>query len=156
MELYLVRHGQAAAKVDEPGRPLTEPGAEVVEQVAVFAARTGIRVDEIRHSEKLRARQTAEILAESLQPPRGVNAVAGLNPEDDVHAMAETLEGEDGCLMLVGHLPFLGRLTGLLVAGDTATPIVRFRTACIVRLVREQGSWSIDWVVTPDSARQAV
>ena len=117
MELYLVRHGQAAAKVDEPGRPLTEPGAEVVEQVAVFAARAGIRVDEVRHSEKLRAKQTAEILAQSLQPPRGVNAVVGLNPEDDVHAMAETLEREDGCLMLVGHLPHLATLAALKV-GD--------------------------------------
>ena len=47
-------------------------------------------------------------------------------------------------------------LTGLLVAGDPDTPVVRFGTATIVRLVRERGSWSVDWMVTPESARQAV
>jgi phosphohistidine phosphatase len=156
MELYLVRHGQATAKPDDPNRPLTEPGAEVVELVAGFAARAGIRVDEIRHSEKLRARQTAEILAQALQPPRGVNGVAGLNPEDDVRAMAEALKREGGSPMLVGHQPFLGRLTGLLVVGDPDTQIVRFRNASIVRLVYERGSWCVDWVVTPEFARQAV
>jgi phosphohistidine phosphatase len=156
MELYLVRHGQAAAKTDDPSRPLTGMGASVVEQVAGFAARAGIKADEIRHSEKLRARQTAEILAQALQPARGVNAVEGLNPEDDVRSMAENLKREGGSPMLVGHQPFLGRLTGLLVAGDPDTPVVRFRTASIVRLVFERGAWSVDWVVTPDIARQAV
>ena len=40
MELYLVRHGQAAARDGEASRALTEHGAEVVEQVAAFAARS--------------------------------------------------------------------------------------------------------------------
>jgi len=87
MELYLVRHGQAAARDGEVSRALTEHGAEVVEQVAAFAARAGVKVDEVRHSGKLRAHQTAEILAKALAPPRGVNAVAGLDPEDDVQTI---------------------------------------------------------------------
>jgi phosphohistidine phosphatase len=156
MELFLVRHGQAAAKAEDASRPLTEHGAEVVEQVAVFAARAGVKVDEIRHSGKLRARHTAEIFAGPLGPPRGVNAVMGLGPDDDVRAMAETLQREGGRLMLVGHLPFLSRLTALLVAGDPDAAVVRFCTAGIVRLVRERGSWSVDWAMTPDFAGQAV
>ncbi len=156
MELFLVRHGRAVAKAEDPSRPLTEPGAEAVEQVAVFAARVGVRVDEIRHSGKLRARQTAEILAEPLGPPKGVSAVTGLDPDADVHPMAESLQREGGRLMLVGHLPFLSRLTGLLVAGDPDITVVRFHTASIVRLVREQGSWSVDWAVTSDFAKQTV
>jgi phosphohistidine phosphatase len=154
MELFLVRHGQAAVRADDPSRSLTDLGAEIVERVAAMAARAGIKVDEVRHSGKERARQTAEILAEALKPPRGLNAVTGLNPEDDVQSMAETLQREDGSLMLVGHLPFMGRLAGLLVAGDPDAMVVRFQTASMVRLVRENGSWSVDWNVTTDLAEQ--
>ncbi|MHC4100394.1 MAG: phosphohistidine phosphatase SixA [Planctomycetota bacterium] len=156
MELYLVRHGQAAAKDGEASRARTERGAEVVEQVAAFAARAGVKVDEVRHSGKLRARQTAEILAKALAPSRGVDAATGLNPEDDVHGMAESLQREDGSLMLVGHLPFLSRLAGLLVTGDPENPVVLFHTASLARLVRENGSWSVDWAVTKDFASQPV
>ena len=70
--------------------------------------------------------------------------------------MAETLRREDGCLMLVGHLPFLGRLVGLLVAGNAEVPVVRFGTASVVRLVYERGSWSVDWALKPDVASQVV
>jgi phosphohistidine phosphatase len=156
MELYLVRHGQAAARDGEASRSLTDHGAEVVRQVAAFAARAGVRVDEVRHSGKLRARQTAEILAEALAPPRGVNAATGLDPDDDVQNMAESLQQESGSLMLVGHLPFLSKLAGLLVTGDPENPIVVFHTASIARLARDNGSWTVDWAVTKDFARQAV
>jgi phosphohistidine phosphatase len=156
MQLFLVRHGQAVAKTEDPSRPLTEPGSEVVRQMAVLAARSGVMVDEIRHSGKLRAQQTARILADALEPPSGVNAAEGLDPGDDVAAMAEVIAAEEGRLMLVGHLPFLGRLAGLLVAGNPDAPVVRFHTASIVRLVFERGSWSVDWAVSPDFARQVV
>jgi phosphohistidine phosphatase len=153
MELFLVQHGEAESKAEDPSRPLTGRGAEAVEQMAVFAARTGVEVDEVRHSGKLRAKQTAEILGGPLEPANGVNAVLGLDPNDDAHAMAEALQREGGRLMLVGHLPFLSRLAGVLVAGDADAPAVRFRNAGIVHLVREGGRWSVDWAVTPDFVR---
>jgi phosphohistidine phosphatase len=156
MELFLVRHGQAVPTAEDSSRPLSEPGAEAVEQVAALVARAGVRVDEIRHSGKLRAGQTADILAGALGPPQGVIAAKGLDPESDVHALAESLQREEGRLMLVGHLPFLGRLTGLLVACDPDLPVVRFHTATIARLVRERGAWSVDWVMTSEFARQRV
>ena len=48
--------------------------------MADWAARMGIKVDEIRHSGKRRAEQTATIFAKHLNPSRGVIAVKGLNP----------------------------------------------------------------------------
>ena len=70
--------------------------------------------------------------------------VAGLQPKDDVRPMAAALERETEALMLVGHLPFLGRLVGQLVAADADSAVVRFTNAGIVCLCREEDQWSID------------
>ena len=51
-------------------------------------------------------------------------ASAGLVPLDDVHPVGDGLSGETGAIMLVGHLPFLARLAGLLLAGSAeASPV---------------------------------
>ena len=52
--------------------------------------------------------------------------------------------------MLVGHLPFLDRLAGLLITGDAERFVVRFQKGGIVCLVREDETWAVGWVVTPD------
>ena len=59
--LYLVQHGEAVAESVDPNRPLSGPGRVTVEQVAAWAAWQGVKVDQIRHSGKLRAEQTAAI-----------------------------------------------------------------------------------------------
>src|SRR3954469_24875390 len=100
MELFLVQHGQAKSEVEDPERSLTERGAETVQRMAAWAAQVGVRVDQIRHSGKRRAEQTAALLAERLCPPQGMIAVPGLAPDDDVHPVAEALQGEPGAVML--------------------------------------------------------
>jgi phosphohistidine phosphatase SixA len=42
----------------------------------------------------------------------------GLGPKDQVAATKEALEQTGGDLMIVGHLPFLGKLVALLVTGS--------------------------------------
>ena len=81
---------------------------------------------------------------------KGVVSVSGLKPNDDVHPMIEAIHRQDGSLMLVGHLPFLGRLASMLVAGNTETTVIRFQNAGIVYLAEEDGHWSVSWVVTPE------
>ncbi len=80
MTLFLVQHGEARPGNEDSERSLTEHGAETVSRMADWAARTGIRVDQIRHSGKLRAEQTASIFAKKLDAPKGIIAVKGLNP----------------------------------------------------------------------------
>jgi len=63
MTLFLVQHGEAKPETEDPERSLTAHGAEIVEQMAGWAARMGIKLDEIRHSGKRRAEQTATIFA---------------------------------------------------------------------------------------------
>ena len=152
MNLYLVQHGEAHPKTKDPLRSLTERGQNDVARVAAFAQRAGIQVHQLRHSGKLRAEQTAVILAECLLPVDGIVSLPGLAPKDDVRPVAELLNRETRPLMFVGHRPFMDRLAGLLVAGDTTRAIVRFRRGGIVCLERDPQSWSwaVRWAVGPD------
>ena len=152
MELYLVQHGEAEPKSVDPARPLTARGRQDAGRVAAFAARLGLEVHQIRHSGKTRAEQTAAVLGQALSPPGGVVAVSGLAPLDDVQPVADALVRESQPLMLVGHLPFLARLAGLLLAGDADRPVVQFRNAGIVCLVREGDRWLAAWILTPEMA----
>jgi phosphohistidine phosphatase len=150
MALFLVQHGEAKQENKDPDRSLTDRGAEVVERMADLAARSGITVDEIRHSGKKRAEQSAAIFATHLKPPRGVTAVEGLSPNDDVTQFAESLHGDQDSIMIVGHLPHLSRLVGMLVTGNPNNVVVRFRNAGIVCLNQKEGKWAIDWMMQPD------
>jgi len=150
MELFLVQHGEAKSANEDSERSLTERGTETVRRMAAWASQAGVTVAQIRHSGKRRAEQTAKLLAGPLRPARGVIAVEGLKPNDDAYAMAATLAAETEPLMLVGHLPFLGRLVGVLVTGEADAVVVRFRNAGIVCLHREESRWSVDWAVPPE------
>ncbi len=153
MNLFLVQHGQAKSKADDPARLLSDAGAEAAEKVAKWLAGSEVKVTEIRHSGKKRAEQTASIFAKHLLPPQGLVAASGLNPMDDVRRVADELREDRGSLMIVGHLPFLGRLTGLLVGGDPECEVVRFQNAGVVCLQEYEGRWSVEWVVVPNLVR---
>ena len=155
MTLFLVQHGEARPGNEDAERSLTEHGAETVCRMADWAARTGIKVDQIRHSGKLRAEQTATIIAKKLDTSKGMIAVKGLNPNDEVTQVAESLNGEQDSIMIVGHLPHLSRLIGMLVTGNPDKVVVRFRNAGIVCLFQQEENWAIDWVMQPDLLAEA-
>jgi phosphohistidine phosphatase len=150
MEVYLVQHGEAKPEAIDPARPLTDHGREEVERVARRAAALRLQVAEIRHSDKLRARQTAEILAAQLSPSAGGLEVEGLAPEDDPGRARAEVESAREPLMLVGHLPHLSRLASLLLVGDPAREIIRFRNGAIVCLVKTERGWLLKWILTPE------
>jgi phosphohistidine phosphatase len=156
MDLFLVQHGEAKSETEDPERSLTDRGAESVRRMAAWAAQVGLGVDQIRHSGKKRAEQTAALLAERLSPLQGTIAVEGLNPNDDVRPVAEALQSGSGSVMMVGHLPFLDRLASLLLTGDPEAEVVRFRNAGIVALSKLEGKWAVNWAVPPDLVGQDV
>jgi phosphohistidine phosphatase len=149
MDLFLVQHGEAKSEAEDPERSLTDRGAEAVRRMAAWAAQVSMKVDQIRHSGKRRAEQTAILLAEQLSPVNGTIAVAGLAPNDDVRPVAEGLHADHGAVMLVGHLPFLSRLASFLLTGDPEAGVIRFRMAGIVCLSNQEGRWAVNWVVPP-------
>jgi phosphohistidine phosphatase len=150
MNLYLVRHGEAKSKAEDPQRSLTDRGREDVARVAAFALDSGVNVVQIRHSGKRRAEETAIILGEYLSPAEGVVSVPGLAPNDDVHPMVEILSDQTQSVMLVSHLPFLDRLVSQLVTGKPNASVTQFQAVGVVALVRENSDWAISWVISPD------
>lgn len=149
MYLYLVRHGDAKAEEVDPERPLSDRGWAEVQRVARHVGRLGLPVAEIRHSDKLRATQTAETFAKLLSPPHGVRQARGLNPMDDPAIAREDIEVFPESLMLVGHLPHLGRLARSLLGLDRE--IFDFPPAAVVCLVRTDRGWRLEWILTPES-----
>ncbi len=150
MQIYLVQHGAAKAEADDPARPLTDRGRAEVPMVARQAALVGLPLAEILHSGKLRARQTAAILADHLHPSRGLRVLGGMAPNDDPAAARAALDAAHDSVMLVGHLPHLSRLTALLILGDPRREVVRFRNGAIVCLAETEGSWRVHWILSPD------
>jgi phosphohistidine phosphatase len=151
MKLYLVQHAVAVPEAEDPARPLSAKGREEVARTAQVLARMGLSVGAIRHSGKLRARQTAELIARSVKAAEGVVEAKGLAPNDPASSTAAELAKAPHDLMLVGHLPHLARLASLLVAGRESPPAVDMHMGGVVCLERDpQGSWRVVYAVPPD------
>jgi phosphohistidine phosphatase len=151
MFLYLVQHAEAKREEEDPSRPLTENGIQDIKKTASHASKLNIKVEKIFHSTKLRAKQTEEILSENLNPIGGVLETDGLAPMDHPVIWAERLEDIKDNIVLVGHLPHLGRLASLLLCRDSEKGIIAFRMAGIVCLQRnDEGRWSLQWMITPE------
>jgi phosphohistidine phosphatase len=151
MRLYLVQHGQALTDKADPFRPLSETGESDVRAMAAFLAEAQIAVARIVHSGKLRARQTAELLARAFAGPPPVSERSGLNPNDPPEALASELTEWQDDAMIVGHLPFLGRLVALLVSERARGVVVAFRPGSVVCLEpADAGGWLVAWVIRPE------
>lgn len=152
MKLYLMQHAKPLPKEEDPARPLSREGIRDAEAMGTWLAKAGIRPQTIFHSPKERAKQTARVIAEKL------GSSATLEEHEELKAMAEPTEVqqkiESGLdeVMLVGHLPHLGKLaTRLLTSGAREEPAaVAFQQGGVVCLVQEEGNWQVAWMINPD------
>ena len=150
MKLYLVQHGEAFSEEVDPQRPLTKKGLADVSRMARFAQAADVRVPLIWHSAKLRARQTADLLAAALQPEEGIRERGGLAPNNPMESVLEELVARQADLMMVSHLPFLAKLASMLLCGFLAD-LVAFRPGGIFCLERDPDRrWRFGWMVTPE------
>ncbi len=152
MFLYLVQHGEARKEEEDPSRGLTKKGMDDVWKSAVFAQKSVSPAVRIFHSGKTRALQTARIIADFVKPALDAAEAGDLAPMDDPGVWAGRLREEAGDIMLVGHLPYLAKLAGLLLCGNAAQPVIEFRMGGIVCLKRsDDGIWSLQWAVVPET-----
>jgi phosphohistidine phosphatase len=154
MQLYLVQHGASKSEAEDPQRSLTDHGRHVVELMAQYLTEIEVTIDRIEHSDKLRALQTAEIIAERLRPTEGTKQMRGMGPTDDIQPLRDRLLTESRNVMLVGHLPYLSRLFSTLLEIESDRTVVEFRMGGVVALARSKnGEWRLQWAVTPDLLR---
>lgn len=151
MALYLVQHGQCLSKDQDPQKGLSPQGFAQVQRIAQVAAGYGVRPDRIDHSGKKRAMQTAEVMANELKPEKGIQAIQGINPLDDVAAFSQTIDPSLNT-MIVGHLPFLEKLISYLITGQLTTPVFRMQNGGIVclDLYPDTRQMVVKWALMPE------
>ena len=151
MKLYLVQHGKALAKEEDPERPLSDQGEQDLRNMASQLKNAGVQVARIWHSGKQRAARSAEILAGKVLAGRTIEAVKGISPNDPVTEFASDADVWDEDTLVVGHLPFMSRLVSLLAASDVEHELVQFTPGSIVCLERQDDHhWVIAWLLRPE------
>jgi phosphohistidine phosphatase len=149
MHVYLVQHGRAFLKEEDPERRLTEEGVKETKVMAKYLKKIGVRMDQISHSGKIRAIETARIFGEILEIS-DVREEKGLAPSDDPKDWYDKLMRRDSDIMIVSHLPYLSKLTSMLLGIDTE--VIIFRHSGVLCLEKgEDLKWRIKWYVTPDT-----
>jgi phosphohistidine phosphatase len=127
MNIFLLRHGLAVER-GTPGfetdaaRPLTPKGKRQLRQVAAAARALELRFDLILSSPLIRARQTAEIVAQELKSKQRTVLADALAPGGSMKDLVQKISGLKSPpenLLLVGHEPDLGQLISRLVTGKT-------------------------------------
>ena len=124
-ELLLMRHGQAEDYADggDAARPLTSRGRDDVARVGRALRRLSLMPNLSVSSPLLRARQTAEIVAQAagatLDAPQIGTLVPGAAPAATINALLE--HAQDGerpvRLLAVGHNPNVTAVLATLVSG---------------------------------------
>jgi phosphohistidine phosphatase len=153
-QLYLLRHAHAGDPMKWAGpdavRPLSEKGREQSERLGLFLARAGFRPDALLSSPKLRALETAQLVA----APLGVRVevVDALGEPLDLAAIESLLRsaGNPRRPLLVGHDPDFSAIAAEL-AGVAELPM-RKATLLRIDVVRplERGQGLLRWLLPPD------
>jgi phosphohistidine phosphatase len=160
MNLYILRHGIAV----EPGtrgyekdadRPLTPEGERKLRQIAEAMEALELSFDLILSSPYLRARQTAEIVAETLKARKRLELSDCLTPGGSSKKLIDLLtrlQPSPDAVLLVGHEPYLSGLISLLVAGDTTSAVV-MKKGGLCKLSTESLKHgrcaALEWLLTP-------
>ena len=123
MNCYFLRHGIAVEPDEWTGpdfdRPLTREGIERMKCEARAIADLSLQLDVIVTSPLLRARQTAEIVADRLKLRDDIVEDERLADGFDSRRLSEILGEHDkaGAIMLVGHEPTMSATIGRII-GD--------------------------------------
>ncbi len=155
VRLHLVRHADAGDpsvwRGPDDERPLSGKGRHQAERLGRLLAAAGFAPDAVISSPKLRAAQTAELLAEALGSRVTIDerlaSDAGIGEIERVLADA----GDPIRPVLVGHDPDFTELLGLL-CGTANVPMKKGALARIdLNRPLEPGSGTLRWLIPPDA-----
>ena len=132
MNLYILRHGIAVEPgspgfEDDADRPLTPEGERKLRRITEAMGALELGFDLILSSPYVRARQTAEIVAEALKARKRLASSDDLVPGGSAAKLIEhlgQLRPQPDDVLLVGHEPYLSELISLLVSGTESSRVV--------------------------------
>lgn len=122
MKIYLVRHGSAHTKEDDPERRLNNDGIKQCHLSGRALRRIDTGFDLVISSPKIRARQTAEIIADEVGYLKSEIEVTEMlepmaSPKDTISYLSNFTEKNN--IILTGHLPLLENLASELLSKNT-------------------------------------
>jgi phosphohistidine phosphatase len=161
LELYLIRHGVAAERgeeyPDDSKRPLTSEGIARLRKEAKALDALDVAFDQILSSPLVRAKQTADIFAETMKGKPSIVTVDALTPAGTPAAVIQELgrHMRKASLALVGHEPNMGELAAHLIGAKTSLP---FKKGAICRIdfsvFPPKGKGQLIWFVPPRVLRK--
>lgn len=117
MIIYLIQHGDAIQEEKDTLRNLSEKGISQIKRTAEFLRKLSLYPDIILHSDKKRSMESAEIISAAMGSIKHEMRTC-LNPGDDISIIKAELDSSDKSIMIVGHMPFLGRLCYSLLSSQ--------------------------------------
>ena len=160
MELYLLRHAIAVTRGTEgyendADRPLTPKGEKKMYRIAEGMKDLGLSFDLLLSSPILRARRTAEIVAEILGLKKKLQFSENLSTGGDEEDVIKELIGEhsaNGSILLVGHEPDMSALISVLVSGGPEFAVT-MKKGGLCKLTVDALHFgrcaSLEWLMTP-------
>lgn len=160
MNLFILRHGiavdhGAAGYEKDSERPLTKQGIEELEEIAKAMKKLKIEFDLILSSPYVRARQTAEIIAEKLGLEKNLKFKDSLRVESDPEELIQEIKqmkDKPVSLLLVGHEPYLSSVIAILTAGN-ANACITLKKGGFCKMevseIRYGRCASLEWLMTP-------
>ena len=134
MDLYILRHGKAedtGQGITDAERKLTKKGRDEIAGVVEWMAAQDIVFDLIATSPLVRAKETAEIVAEGLGMPKKPKIWKVLVPGGDPDDVCREIDdhADAAAILLVGHEPLLSSLISRIISGDGNAGIVMTKGA---------------------------
>lgn len=161
LELYLIRHGIAAERgsdyPDDSKRPLTSAGIARLRKEAKALVALDVDFDLIISSPLVRAKQTAEVFAQTMSSRPSVTLSDALAPAGTPASVFQELAKHmrKARIALVGHEPNIGELAARLIGARTP---IEFKKGAICRIDFEvfppKGVGMLRWLVPPKLLRK--
>lgn len=143
---YFVQHGIAEPKEIDETRPLSKKGIDITQQIATYLNKQDVVINEVVHSGKLRAEQTASIFAEILNVSE-TTALDGMKPNDDPSILIGKIKDST---MYVGHLPHVQKVISKIVTGDENNQAIAFQNSAVACIEVQENQGYLKWFITPD------
>ena len=149
MYLYILQHGEAVPKDTDPERPLSEQGRRDIRILAMHMKNMDVQLGNIFHSGKLRAQQSAGLIAATLAPELELCQADGLNPNDDPAVIISDLDQMNANVLIASHMPFVSRLCSMLLTG-TADAEFASLPGTLFCLEKTDDRWRMAYMLRPD------
>jgi phosphohistidine phosphatase len=123
-------------------------------------------IGRILHSGKLRAEQTAQIIADNSGYTITPESCSGISPNDNaaefiedqglIQSMGQEIsqkisrENGGGNILIVSHMPFVSNLCSALLTGSTEVEF-DFTPGTLACLFYEYEEWSMEYMIRPET-----